>query len=343
VDTGALVGETARVATVAASSPKLAVAPGSRTVYVANGNRIAVVTKRQVAAARSADADADTDRLVYNSALDRTLDGEITALETSSDGKRLYATVSSGSVSRLVAMDVNEDGSLSTVRDSVRLDSGARSLAVNDELNRAYVVGERDVSVVGLGGLDVIRRVNTGAETGAVAVSAQRDTILVTNPDARAVSVVKDAPITIELDWGSTPSDLDGHLFGPGYHVSYLDRTYEVPGTDVVGAFLNVDDRDGFGPEIIQIDTRTPGEYTYYVVNYSGEPSFDGETTVTVRDPQSGIMQTYTRPQDSGRYWTVFKLTVSDQGTATLTPVNTVTVENPNEGIPTPPGSAISL
>ena len=229
----------------------------------------------------------------------------MTALAVSADGGRLYATVatvdaSGADSSRLVAINVREDGTLA-VADSVAVGPGARSLALNDDLNRAYVVSadDRTVSVVGLGDLNVVRVIDAGT-SGTVAVVPNRDAILVSNPDAHAISVISDAPITIDLNWGAQPRDLDAHLIGPTgsgtFHIYYANRTYQVvaeDGSQQVQAFLNVDDTDGNGPEIIQIDTRTPGVYHYYVVNYSGEANFTAGTVVALRDPQSGITQTF--------------------------------------------------
>jgi VCBS repeat-containing protein len=327
-------------AAVVSAPSKLAVAKGGTTVYVASGNRIAVVKRQTVAAARVAgDAvAADGGDLVYDESLDLNLDegSEITAIEASADGTRLYATVASvdasgRAVSRLQTINVAADGTL-TRAGSVEVGSGARSLAINDQLNRAYVVSDRDVSVVGLGNLDVIRRVDAGAVGGVVAVAPQRDTVLVTNPDAHAVSVVTDSPITIELDWGATPRDLDAHLIGPSattpgqtFHVYYANPEYEV-GTQTA-AFLNVDDRDGNGPEVIQIDTRTPGTYLFYVHNFSGEANFTG-TTVRVRDVRSGIDTSYSQPSGTGRYWHVFKITVSDSGAVTVSQQDLNTIDN---------------
>ena len=92
-------------AAAASASPKLAVAPGSKTVYVANGNRISVVQKRQaVSAARLVgegdEPGAETEQLVHEADLDITLGAgdEITAIEVGADGT-LYATVVSTNAS----------------------------------------------------------------------------------------------------------------------------------------------------------------------------------------------------------------------------------------------------
>ena len=356
VETATAQEVTARVAADASAvsaSPKLAVAKGGATVYVASGNRIAVVKRQTAVTLRAADdaAASGAGDLVYDDRLDFSLEAgsEITALETSEDGTRLYATVVSTdatgrAVSRVQAISVATDGTL-TRGASVEVGSSARSLAISDELNRAYVVSDRDVSVVGLGDLDVIRRVDIGAAGGVAVVAPQRDTVLVTNPDAHAVSVVTDSPITIELDWGAVPRDLDAHLIGPSataagqtFHVFYGNPSYEV-GTEPA-AFLNVDDRDGDGPEVIQVDTRTQGTYLFYVHNFSGEAGFTADTTVRVRDVRSGIDTTYElrSATGTGRYWHVFTLTVSASGTVTVSQVDSNTIDNDDPTTPTVEG-----
>lgn len=149
------------------------------------------------------------------------------------------------------------------------------------------------------------------------------------------VTVTVNKAINVSLSWGEEPDgaprDLDAHLLGPNagggdpFHVFFSNRTYEVDsaGLAEVGAFLNADDTDWAGPEVIEINTRTPGEYLYYVDNYSRDGDFGTSgATVTVVDPASGLSRTFTAPSGSGRYWSVFKMTVSADGTVALTALN---------------------
>lgn len=414
-------------AAVAPTRSVLAVAPGAGKVYVGTGGRITAVKTRQVATARSAVA---SDEMAVDRAID--VDGEVTDLEVSADGRTLLATVVRADTRR--AELVEYDAVTLERRRSVSIGEDARSLAISDDGNRAYISDSRAVRVVDLRELAVTQRIDTGAATG-VAFVPGRDTVLVTNPDRNSVSVVSNpftaptvatddsartgednsvvidvlandtdtggaalaptivsgpsngtvtlvngryvytpnvnfrgtdtfsytvtggtsnaAPakvnitvtqaINVTLSWGSlpdgtdiptAPDDLDAHLLGPAaangsgpLHVFYSDRTYEVTTQGLVeaGAFLNIDDTDGDGPEIIEINTRTPGDYVYYVDNFSDDGGLSTSgASVTVVDPVSGLERTYSVPSGSGRYWSVFKMTVANDGTVTITPLNRV-------------------
>jgi VCBS repeat-containing protein len=174
-----------------------------------------------------------------------------------------------------------------------------------------------------------------------------------TDPAPANVTVTVTPAITTTLSWDDDPRDLDAHLIGPSvtgsgpdFHVFYASSTYNVDGStgDIAerAVFLNADDTDGAGPEVIEINTRTPGEYLYYVHKFSGNESLaQSHATVTVVDTGSGISQTFAvDPGSSGNYWSVFKLTVSATGAVTVTPLNTY-----GDTVPTLPqgGSALTL
>lgn len=64
----------------------------------------------------------------------------------------------------------------------------------------------------------------------------------------------------IVLTWGSSPNDLDSHLIGNGVHVSFIDMNEGK-------ASLDLDDRDGYGPETTTIyDLK--GNYTFVVHDF---------------------------------------------------------------------------
>jgi hypothetical protein len=75
--------------------------------------------------------------------------------------------------------------------------------------------------------------------------------------------------IRIVLEWGSKPRDLDAHLVKEGsYHISYREKAV----ADDQSARLDLDDRDGYGPETITIrNTDSQSSYTYYVNDYSNK------------------------------------------------------------------------
>jgi hypothetical protein len=77
--------------------------------------------------------------------------------------------------------------------------------------------------------------------------------------------------ITIVIDWGETPHDLDAHLVKEGaYHISYRDMKKADDGT----AWLDRDDTDSYGPETITISTLdTHAVYHFFVHDYSDRNS----------------------------------------------------------------------
>lgn len=148
--------------------------------------------------------------------------------------------------------------------------------------------------------------------------------------------------ITIELRWGAAPTDLDSHLTGPTvgldgrFHVFYASRNY-YDNDGSLAANLAADDVTSYGPELTTIYDRTPGSYLFYVYNYSGESPLDSsEATVTVRDTLSGLDQTYAISADAtGRYWSVFQLTIDANGVATLTEINQYSESVPADPVDT--------
>ncbi len=135
--------------------------------------------------------------------------------------------------------------------------------------------------------------------------------------------------VRIVLTWGSTPTDLDSHLWLPTsnpFHVYFANR-----GNCNAFPFacLDVDDTTSFGPETITIKQRYNGTYVYGVYNWSNETSITNSGgRVQVYGP-SGLVATYNVPTNgSGRWWYVFDLNGS---TGALTPRNIIQS--------TPPGS----
>ena len=326
-------------ATAVSASPRLAVAKGGDTIYVANGNRISVVKRQTAVAARA--AAGEVNELTYDESMDLSLEAgeEVTALETSEDGLRLYATIASTdangrAVTRLEAIDVDQETGTLSRGASVEVGSRAGSIAVNDDFDRGYVVSaeDRTMSVVDLRRMQVLDVVQTGVAAG-VAVVPRTNTVLVTNPNINAISVVKDTavvspdgPVTITLDWGSVPRDLDAHLVAAladetSFHVFYANPTWQV-GTQV-GAALDVDDVNGDGPEVIALNTMSPGTYLFYVDRFSNDaPLAASATTVVIQDQSTGqkVAQFDVPAQGTGRYWAVFNVDIDDSGNVTIIP-----------------------
>jgi hypothetical protein len=140
--------------------------------------------------------------------------------------------------------------------------------------------------------------------------------------------VVGTAPLTVRLTWGKDPVDLDTHVVGPnGYHIWFSHKGSFAEDN----AYLDVDDTDGYGPEVYTVRKFTePGTYHYAVYHFSGtstisasparvEVILDGKKTIFV--PPAG--QT---AEDA--WWNVFDIVVDDQQNATIQSIQTWAHEN---------------
>lgn len=95
-------------------------------------------------------------------------------------------------------------------------------------------------------------------------------------PDMEEVQInaspkLTEGEVRIVLTWGSTPNDLDSHLFTP-YDNVFGDTTYHIwygNRSDAVGNNLDVDDVNGYGPETVTIPALKNGLYKYYVADFT--------------------------------------------------------------------------
>jgi hypothetical protein len=136
-----------------------------------------------------------------------------------------------------------------------------------------------------------------------------------------------DAPLVVAtpkfqavLTWGESPSDLDTHFTGPcdpadsgctsRFHVYY---SYEGYLAQPPWAFLDTDDTDSFGPEILTLTQCIGGVYRYSIKNYSGSPGFEASQASIFVTLPGGQTQTIpvptTTPNDV--VWVVGDLTCS--------------------------------
>jgi uncharacterized protein YfaP (DUF2135 family) len=129
--------------------------------------------------------------------------------------------------------------------------------------------------------------------------------------------------VTITLTWGSSPSDLDSHLIGPGgMHVYYVDQGSL---TAVPFARLDVDDITSFGPEVVTVTRVAPGTYRYFVHNFSNtfSPGQTGSPArVEVRTSTETRVFTPASGESTNRYWHVFDFVVSSTCSITISTVN---------------------
>lgn len=124
----------------------------------------------------------------------------------------------------------------------------------------------------------------------------------------------------IVLTWGSSPSDLDSHLYAnvgsKKRHICFWDKNGD--GSEGVKKDvpenLDVDDTDSYGPETVTIKDASSGTYKYYVYdysNYSYASSYqmsNSGATVRVYGAE-GLMQTFHIVKDKKAItWEVFHI-----------------------------------
>lgn len=97
--------------------------------------------------------------------------------------------------------------------------------------------------------------------------SGQKTVQIIGGIDNKIVIDIAAPEYFIVLSWGTTPRDLDSHLWTRGYHIYFGDM-----GSDSTEPFvrLDVDDTQGMGHETTTI-TQLLGDCQFAVNNYSGE------------------------------------------------------------------------
>lgn len=130
------------------------------------------------------------------------------------------------------------------------------------------------------------------------------------------------ASLNIRLTWGELPEDVDSHVFLPnGTHIFYSNKGSLLTPTF---AALDVDDTDGYGPEVVTVSKLMVGTYRYFLRNYSG--TFDpGMTTSPVRVELNlgGSQRVFVPGSGEGTsnyYWHAFDLVVASDCSVTVQP-----------------------
>lgn len=133
--------------------------------------------------------------------------------------------------------------------------------------------------------------------------------------DPAMTALLKKMQYRIVVSWGNMPPDMDAHLTGPmpdtggKFHISYNNmKSYADRHT------LDVDDRDGFGPETITVTRLDPGTYRFSVHDYtnrnaesSRKMSYSGLAVLLYRE--SELVNTFRIQEGAeGNLWQVFEI-----------------------------------
>lgn len=91
---------------------------------------------------------------------------------------------------------------------------------------------------------------------------------------ALSPSLKDEQAIRVVLSWGREPADLDIHAIYDKNHVYYGKQSGP-------GANLDVDDRNGYGPETITIADRVSDEYTFWVRDFTNKKNRTDELSLS--------------------------------------------------------------
>lgn len=195
--------------------------------------------------------------------------------------------------------------------------SGSSS-APTDALGNFSIFVKRNASALIFG-------TQLGAKTNTIEVSTTASDQ--TLESCLLFSTANNTNISITLSWGENPADLNSRFEGSsGVYVNNnnLGRLNSWPYTR-----LDVDDSDGFGPEVMTISYfPNAGTYRYAVHNFSNtfNPGItDSPTRVELN--VNGNTTLYIPPANEGsnRVWNVFEFNVSNDGSFVINPINTWT------------------
>ncbi len=133
-------------------------------------------------------------------------------------------------------------------------------------------------------------------------------------PTKHVIEAIPEDLIHIELVWNTNNSDLDLHLLdglGSEFYLIPGDCCYCNPNPnwgsitdDIDDCRLDLDDRYGYGPENINVDAPTDGEY--YTEVFYFKDNGGGPTEATVRFYVAGVLErSFTRELNQSDRWQV--------------------------------------
>ena len=132
--------------------------------------------------------------------------------------------------------------------------------------------------------------------------------------------------VQIALTWDEDPRDLDAHLAADvngTFHIYYMNKGSL---TSEPYAYLDTDDTDSYGPEIVTITNLRAGTYRYSVRHYAGEGTIaTSDAVVSLLVPGGDGYRTFTPPSGQSSetdIWRIVDIVVNDEGGVTLHPIN---------------------
>ncbi|MFH1146712.1 MAG: hypothetical protein V1736_03295 [Pseudomonadota bacterium] len=145
--------------------------------------------------------------------------------------------------------------------------------------------------------------------------------------DATITPIMEDAEIRIILSWNNA-LDLDAHMTGPypnrndRFHVYWQNKEFKYGG---VHCKLDLDDKDGLGPETMTIYEQADGRYTFSVMDNSSDAKskpFALSNSGAHIDVYQGstLIRPFNIPANrEGIQWVVFQMTIGPTGTTITT------------------------
>ncbi|RPI02068.1 MAG: VWA domain-containing protein [Calditrichaeota bacterium] len=151
-----------------------------------------------------------------------------------------------------------------------------------------------------------------------------------TSRDVALSPIITDSEFRIVLNWGMTPADLDIYLLVPAtldYSSYYVYYNHKGATGQYPWAILDIDRRQGFGPETITIEQLIPSQYVIFVHNYSHEASLTASEGIVQIYSKTGLQHTISVPTTGeGNYWYIGDL---DGATKQVTLKNILVPEQP--------------
>lgn len=191
-------------------------------------------------------------------------------------------------------------------------------------------------------GSRVLITVGDGLQSGTIQVTTGS-----TDSTVADCLVASAGSSTINLSWGQEPRDLDTRLYGfsadnpaDNFEVNFTQRSVT---SGAVSVDLDVDDVDGFGPEIVTFpEFPYAGTYRYAVHLYAGTGTI-AASPARVEVNLRGTVSVYTPPSGTPtECWAVVDIEIDEFGNLTVIPLNSWESEGycTSGDFPNPIGSA---